>query len=1064
MVDTIACTLSRNIVQVYEPHDDYQGRMGAVRLRRGDLDVCAIVVYMWPEPKNVAGRRRCSKLWAYLRGFVERLPARCVPILCGDFNGHVGSVARTAVDEVPESCEAIGPCRPELQNYNGGQLRQLLSSQHMRAENTFHDLGPTFYGGPPAFAQTRVDYICIPQSRALDVESCKVLYTKGDCLQSVAAPGRRDHSPVCLTFQVGLRYEGVPRSQRDTYSREMLAHDAITGCNRHMFTKNVEMACSSLRVLDVNDFRHELPSPDRIWSELSAALQTATAKQYPAPRRSEASRPRDTAAALERTHSLRHALASSRREDVDMGPAGEPSLQRLHVLFDSWRRMSEFWRARKLSDSLCKRDKKKWTDDKVTECNEAWRRRDIKHMWRVGRVLSGCKVGPKKRRLAQPKRFRPSCSEWAEYLANDGTDGGCSATVLDWSAEHRHVMDAQPIPVMHVLDACQLAQDDFEGIKRLATSIKLHKCSPPWSLPGEVWRQILRPWSYRKRPKSGVGCADEIPSLPLFARCLYRLMVSIRLYGCTPSIWHLSRTQKIDKRNSKSGCAALRLINSLDVFGKLYYKWLWSHVQTNIQRPYASGYIQGKSRLSAIVQQNALADKLRRAGRSFCRSFHDVANAFPSLSQESINQALLQGARRQDLSLLQQRQGRACMHIEASDGDLHVRPHSGNLQGDTYAGEQFLDVYHKCLDCWQSACLQSFGDGLVMADPISEGNVDVAMSSYADDVARTVLAPSPADMLQTISRSNVLLDQALSIVTLAQHVDKQEHLPFFAGEGTDANMRRVYTNHFLPGKVVRAARYLGPLLHFGGRFNAEVANRVQAADRSWAAMGKFWSHNRLAKKPLIELFTALVYNTLLSGLEACCLNKTQLQRLDRKVLSWGRKLMRGEACVKLVSADGTKEFHALPSSKVWQYLGLVPSSIELAIRRLRFWQSVARNVEAHSTVLATVFGTFNWGQARPIDESGRLTPESGPWAKALVDDVRLLEGHDDGYLLVRDMDERPLLLFTKLREQFLQVDASVLKREFLSIAIPPPEWQVPATVQAHNLQDEEHQHRCVCTR
>ena len=41
----------KNIVQVYEPHDDYQGRMGAARLRRGDLDVCAIVVEMWPEPK-----------------------------------------------------------------------------------------------------------------------------------------------------------------------------------------------------------------------------------------------------------------------------------------------------------------------------------------------------------------------------------------------------------------------------------------------------------------------------------------------------------------------------------------------------------------------------------------------------------------------------------------------------------------------------------------------------------------------------------------------------------------------------------------------------------------------------------------------------------------------------------------------------------------------------------------------------------------------------------------------------------------------------------------------------
>ena len=119
--------------------------------------------------------------------------------------------------------------------------------------------------------------------------------------------------------------------------------------------------------------------------------------------------------------------------------------------------------------------------------------------------------------------------------------------------------------------------------------------------------------------------------------------------------------------------------------------------------------------------------------------------------------------------------------------------------------------------------------------------------------------------------------------------------------------------------------------------------------------------------------------------------------------------MRAEARVKLSSADGTEDFHSLPSNKVWQYLGLAPSGIELTVRRLRFWQSLARHVETHSAVRAAVFGTFNWAQARPIHESGRLTPEAGSWAKTLVDDVRPLDGHEDGYVRVRDMDERQLL-------------------------------------------------------
>ena len=105
---------------------------------------------------------------------------------------------------------------------------------------------------------------------------------------------------------------------------------------------------------------------------------------------------------------------------------------------------------------------------------------------------------------------------------------------------------------------------------------------------------------------------------------------------------------------------------------------------------------------------------------------------------------------------------------------------------------------------------QSLGHGLVMADPVSGRRIDVAKSAAVDDVAWTALAPGSPDTLQTISRTNVLLDQALSTVTLAQNVDKQEQMPF-SSAGTDANMRPMYTNSFLPGKVVPAARYLGPL-------------------------------------------------------------------------------------------------------------------------------------------------------------------------------------------------------------------------------------------------------------
>ena len=62
-------------------------------------------------------------------------------------------------------------------------------------------------------------------------------------------------------------------------------------------------------------------------------------------------------------------------------------------------------------------------------------------------------------------------------------------------------------------------------------------------------------------------------------------------------------TRGLYKHNGKFRRAATRLINSLDAFGKLHDKWLWSNTTSTAQRPYASGYATGKSRLAAIIQK-----------------------------------------------------------------------------------------------------------------------------------------------------------------------------------------------------------------------------------------------------------------------------------------------------------------------------------------------------------------------------------------------------------------------------------------------------------------------------
>ena len=58
----------------------------------------------------------------------------------------------------------------------------------------------------------------------------------------------------------------------------------------------------------------------------------------------------------------------------------------------------------------------------------------------------------------------------------------------------------------------------------------------------------------------------------------------------SPLSWHRSSTQQLDKRNNKTGCRSLRLINLLDPCGRVFYNHLWARCTPQPSRSYAAGY------------------------------------------------------------------------------------------------------------------------------------------------------------------------------------------------------------------------------------------------------------------------------------------------------------------------------------------------------------------------------------------------------------------------------------------------------------------------------------------
>eukprot|EP00959_Pyramimonas_sp_CCMP1952_P396562 8308746-Pyramimonas_sp.AAC.1 len=143
------------------------------------------------------------------------------------------------------------------------------------------------------------------------------------------------------------------------------------------------------------------------------------------------------------------------------------------------------------------------------------------------------------------------------------------------------------------------------------------------------------------------------------------------------------------------------------------------------------------------------------------------------------------------------------MDIDAADGIAHVRPGSGVLQGDTYSAEMFSEVHHPQLDAWDSAVRQP---PLQARHPyIPDRTRNLAMTSYADDVARKIICGSFHNYRSTMDRINNAFDTA--ITPPCQNRDKQEHDSY--GCHSHQQMHRAFKRQELPGITTPAARYPG---------------------------------------------------------------------------------------------------------------------------------------------------------------------------------------------------------------------------------------------------------------
>lgn len=1028
-----------NVVKVFVPPDDFSGRIGGVRVKRRDVDFCVFSIYIPVEPRTAAERRKLDKIWRYLHWLIEQLPSRCVPIVLCDGNGRTGSVPS----------QGIGHANPQRENHNGSQLRKLLDTQHLAAINTFFPVGHTWRGSMGI--SSRIDYVLLPT--ATHIRSCRILHDSARELQVIPAPGWRDHKPVQVVFHHALGYVGVDQTEPIRWDRDAIAQSLMYGTDRVDFVTAVEAACSEPHMLSPST------SVDQKWHRLNGTITKIAQRFFHQNNKVHRKHPQDTQDAFNTMVAARTQLVKQpehRIFQLDPG-SGSPMHEDLQVLLQRWNLLTKFRIARRQHDQLCARDRLSRDMALVDEFTDYWQKRQMANVWRTARQLSGKALGPKRRRFDVPLCSQPSKHDWEHFFAQDGPSGGCSA--LPCNMESRLSAETPSLePAVKVLSdsaAFSLATGDFQRLARSLWKQQLRKAVPPWSMPVEIWRILLFPAWYLRRPRFGVGASSLVPSTPKLHALLLELLTDVRAYNQAPLAWQTSLGHKINKGNQKEGCAGLRVVNCLDPIGKAYYTQLWKRGDRQSQRHYASGYCSRKSRIDAMVQQHVVGYRLRKSRKSYGKCFLDVANAFYSPKHTCLDSAVARVAHAEDLDLLQQRYKKAAVCIQASDAWASVCPRTGALQGDTSASDMFLEVYHPQIDVWNAAMPQ-----ICVQDPISNFIVDVSLATYADDVSKVLECHGADDLVHKVAFLNDQFDDALQTVGMAQNHDKQEHVPFFAGQGAHQHYKHVLEHqNALPGKCGRSARYLGGRQHHLDNVEEELEARHRAARVSWATFGKLWSRSELPRRALCIIFAGTVVTALLSGLEALVLSSAQLRRLDSIILTYGRKLMRGAACQKEV-LDGAIKFKACTSRQVWEYLRLVPCEIELRIRRLGWLQQLVRSPVLHCNVLAALFGKF------PSDPETvpSFSINTNPWAQQLHNDVQTLGELDSGVCFLPFLQSDFSKIFSEFKPDFLYVDVSEFRAKYFSISIPPPGWVPEADLEPPDVEpvDDNLPYECEC--
>jgi len=580
------------------------------------------------------------------------------------------------------------------------------------------------------------------------------------------------------------------------------------------------------------------------------------------------------------------------------------------------------------------------------------------------------------------------------------------------------LMDKCPIEVTPVIR--KLVLQDLRAIK---TSIKHAKCRrtvPSNALPNEVWRLLLCELLPCNQQTSGIGYDTSIVTLRPFHEIFCHVLVLARVTGCPPVQWHCSQAFSLYKKDPNDVEVlfdAQRTIHSLDPIGKAYFRNIYNKSNIPVVQPFEYAYVPGRRRETAIKQQLILQHRLSAQGLSSEGVSYDMKNAFASIKFEAIDNTFMGRVCPEDEHIFQQRYKCTSMKTKSGNTSAHFAIGSGSMPGDKIAADIFRNVFQEPMIKWTQACKQ---EQTIIDCPVLHRKIDVSKSVYADDIfSRRVIPPGRATVtcvLEDQHNIDVALDECIGPTGLSQNKSKQEIIFSLHGKGAHEHERDLKKH--VNKRVVDALLYLGAWLCANGKNTKEIATRLCCAWSKWNAFKGLFCCSHIPLRIRRLCFVSLVYNSLISALEAFVLTDKEYDKLTMFICQRSRGLLLGKAHTK---HDG--KHSQLSNVQVLRKVRLLPVHLELMVRRVKWLIAIVAKPGNAGAMIAAWLGELPNESANYVN----------PWKQQLQRDLEycaIVPYWEDFFTQAMG---NPICLFNDydMRSTFLKLDARELRAVLL---------------------------------